>query len=338
MLIFEVNSIPLKDVIISLAKSFQVPYHHNCDEYSVKVPSHLGSGEIKGINFENGLALLIYNVTFKEKVRLEFILNEIHPVKFINSLHGPLIHKFPNEGIKHEIDEYKCAIVASKNKNGHIIEFSANTLHEVISVEIDKKTFTEKEGCELQEWDSKLKKVLTDVTGSKQFYHVENCGIFFKDILKDASNYENFALGRKLNLQAITLQLFLQQLIQFNDDKIKANNRTILRIPELKKVEELGNYIKDHISADLSIKNLCRQSGLNPNKLQNGFQYLFAASINEYIIDVRLDHAKKLLKNKEYNVIDVVASVGLESSSYFSKIFKKKYGITPKKFQKSLIE
>ena len=334
MTVYEVKSIPIKDVIISLANSFEVPYHHDCDEYSLEIPENLGRGQIKGINFENGLALLIYKVKFKTTVRLEFTLDEIHPVKFINSLQGPMVHEFYNEGIQHTIDEYKCAIVASERKNGHIIEFCKDILHEVISVEIERKTFNTKQACELEKWNSKLQKVLTDVKGINQFYHVENCGVFFKDILEDANNYQDFTIARNLNLQSITMQLFINQLAQFDDDKLKSRNRSILRIPELKKIEEYSMYIKENIRKDLSIKNLSRESGLNPNKLQSGFKYLFNTSINQFIINVRLDQAKTLLKNKELSIISIAEEVGLESSSYFSKIFKKKYGITPKKYQK----
>lgn len=337
MLIFQVNSIPLKDVIISLAESFEVAYSHHCDEYSLKVPKHLGEGEIRGINFENGLALLIYKVKFKDDVRLDFTLNEIHPVKFINSLHGPLVHEFGNEGIKHSIDEFKCAIVASERENGHVIEFSKNVLHEVISIEIDRKTFSEKENCELMEWNSQLQSVLLDVEGKSQFYHVENCGVYFKDILQDAGNFKKFLLARKFNLQSIAMQMFINQIVQFDDDNLNSDERTILRVPELKKIEELSEYIKENISADLSIRNLSRHVGLNPNKLQNGFRYLFSMSINEYISNIRLEHARLLLRSNENNIREVVAAIGLESSSYFSKIFKKRYGQSPKSFQKTFL-
>lgn len=334
MQIFRVNSIPLKDVIISLAKSFGVSYQNECDEYSLMLPEHIGEGEIRGINFENGLALLIYKATFKDDIRLEFTLNEIHPVKFINSLHGPLTHEFSNEGIKHSIEEFTCAIVASERKNGHIVEFKKDILHEVVSVEIDRKTFTEKESCELKTWNSKLQKVLTDVEGKEQFYHIENCGVHLKDILKEKGSFENFLLARKLNLQSITMQMFISQLVQFDDDHLEDDQRTILRIQELKRVEELGKFIKENLAEDHSIKNLCRRSGLNPNKLQKGFNYLFSSSINEFITNQRLKRAKILLENNEYNVRAVVAAIGLESSSYFSKIYKERYGIAPKNYKK----
>lgn len=334
MLVLRVNSIPLKDVIISLAKSFRVNYQKECDEYSLRLPEHIGEGEIRGINFDNGLALLIYKVCFKEDIRLEFTLNEIHPVKFINSLHGPLTHEFSNEAVQHSIEEFTCAIVASEKKNGHIIEFKKDIAYEVVSVEIDRKMFIEKEGCELESWDSRLQKVLTDVNGIEQFYHIENCGVQLKNILKDAGNFENFLLARKFNLQSITMQMFINQLVQFDDDYLDSDQRTILRIQELKKVEELGEFIKENLAEDHSIKNLCRRSGLNPNKLQKGFNYLFSSTINEFTTSKRLEKAQVLLQSKEYNVGDVMTAIGLESSSYFSKIYKERYGITPKTYKK----
>lgn len=334
MLVFNVNSIPLKDVIISLAKSFEVEYQNDCNEYLVKLPEHIGCGEIRGINFDNGLALLIYKVNFNEDIRLEFTLNEIHPVKFINSLHGPLTHEFLNEGVQHSIEEFSCAIVASERKNGHVIEFKKNIDYEVVSVEIDRKTFSEKADCELVNWNSRLQKVLVDVEGVEQFYHIENCGVYIKDILKNVGNFKNFLLARRFHLQSITMQMFINQLVQFDDDHLDADQRTVLRIHELKRVEELGIFIKQNLAEDHSIKNLCKRSGLNPNKLQIGFKYLYATSINEFITNKRLERAKQLLESNEYNVREVVAAIGLESSSYFSKIYKERYGITPMNYKK----
>lgn len=334
MYTFQVNSIPLKDIIISLAHSFGVKYHHECGEYSLHIPEHIGEGEIRGINFDNGLALIIYRATFKEDIRLEFTLDEVHPVKFLYTLSGSLSHEFANEGIPHSIEEFRCAIVASERKNGHVIEFKKNVLHEIVSIEINREVFSAKEECELEKWNSKLQKVIIDVKGSKQFYHIDNCGIYYKNILDHVNAHKNLLLAHKLNLQAITIDIFVNQILQFDDDRKSSQQRTILRIQELKSVEEAGNYIRENITADLSVKNISRQTGLNPNKLQNGFKYLFSTTVNEFVNNVRLEEAKILLQNKEYNVNAVVSAVGLESSSYFSKIFRKKFGVTPKNYKK----
>ena len=334
MATFQVHSIPLKDVIMSLANSFGVAYSQNCDEYSVEIPKNIGKGEIRGINFENGLGLLLYKATFKEDIRLEFTLDQVHPVKYIYSLHGPLAHSFSNDSTKNFIEEFSCAILASEKNSGHIMEFSKDIAYEVISVEIDRKNFLPNFSCEINAWNSTLQSLFKDIHGEVQFYHEGTCGIYFKDILQDVDHFEHFPLARKINLQSIAMQIFINQLVQVDDDLLNTELRSILRIKELKRVEEIAEFIKENLTTDLSIKNLSRETGLNPNKLQLGFKYLFNATINEYVTNARLDQANILLKNKEFNVGAVVSAIGLESSSYFSKIYKKKYGITPKNYKK----
>lgn len=334
MTAFIVNSIPLKDVIISLAKSFGVPYENRCEEYFLSLPPHLGKGTIQGINFENGLGIIVYKVLFNEDVQLKFTLDEIHPVKFIYALKGAVSHYFPQQDQSNFIDEFQCAIVASEAKNGHIIEFKKDILHEVASIEIDRKIFSVKEACELSAWKSKLCEVITDIEGKTRFYYLGNCAVYYKNIIKTIEQYQDFLLARKLSLQSVSTQMFVHQMLQFEDDALSSEDRTVLRINELKRIEEAAEYIKHHLASDLSVKNVSKYTGLNPNKLQEGFKYLFSNTLNEYVTNARLEKANQLLKNKEYNVRAVVSAVGFESSSYFSKIYKQKFGISPKDYKK----
>lgn len=334
MFIFQVESIPLKDIIASLAASFGVSYMQNCDEYSIELPSHIGSGQIFGINFDDGLGLLIYKVVFKQFTRLEFTLDHVHPIKYIYSLQGSLDHSFANEDIKHTINQYYCAIVASERNNGHVIEFEKDVNYEVVSIEIDRQSFLKDKFCEIKKCDPKLQNLFLDVEAQHQFYHEANSGVYFKDIMQDINRYQDNFLARKLNNQCVAIQIFINQLVQFDDDMLSNEERTVLRIEELKRVEETSTFIKKNFTADLSIKNLSKISALNPNKLQTGFKHLYNTTINEFVTNARLEKSNILLKNKEYNVAEVVALIGLESSSYFSKIYKKKYGITPKNYKK----
>ena len=64
--------------------------------------------------------------------------------------------------------------------------------------------------------------------------------------------------------------------------------------------------------------------------MQNGFKYLFATSMSEFITNKRLERGQILLQSYEYSVRDVIAAISLQSNSFFSKIYKEGYGITPK--------
>tara|TARA_R100000501_G_scaffold14536_3_gene26245 strand:+ start:16976 stop:17368 length:393 start_codon:yes stop_codon:yes gene_type:complete len=82
----EVHSLPLYEVIRDIADAFKVKFKENCGEYHVNVPKRLGEGYIKGINFDGGFGILIYDCTFKEDIEFHFVVNDIHPLKFLYCL------------------------------------------------------------------------------------------------------------------------------------------------------------------------------------------------------------------------------------------------------------
>ncbi|MEG1880375.1 MAG: helix-turn-helix transcriptional regulator, partial [Oscillospiraceae bacterium] len=59
-------------------------------------------------------------------------------------------------------------------------------------------------------------------------------------------------------------------------------------------------------------------------------------SFSEYLLKYRFEKAKELLSTGRYKVYDVCKMVGFNDPKYFSKIFKRETGVTPKKYTDSL--
>ncbi|MFA5046249.1 MAG: AraC family transcriptional regulator [Paludibacter sp.] len=59
-------------------------------------------------------------------------------------------------------------------------------------------------------------------------------------------------------------------------------------------------------------------------------------SLFEFICSIKINHAKQLLSNAEYNISEIAFNVGFKDPKYFSRCFKKIIGITPKEFRASL--
>ena len=78
-----VQSLPLKDVILDLAKEFNCGIVEHCDEFVLEIPKEFGNGFIRGINFGKGLGVIEYNCTFFEDLKIHFSVSQIHPLKFI---------------------------------------------------------------------------------------------------------------------------------------------------------------------------------------------------------------------------------------------------------------
>lgn len=84
------------------------------------------------------------------------------------------------------------------------------------------------------------------------------------------------------------------------------------------------NYKKSNIS----INEVCKYSGISPTYLRMMFKKYFFKAPNEYINDLRLENAKKMILNGA-KVSAAALESGFNDSKYFSRIVKKRFGCTP---------
>lgn len=331
---FTISSLPLKDVIRDLSKEMNTSYIEKCTEYILAIPSHIGSGEVRGINFENGLGIIIYRCKFIESTKLNFTVDKVHPLKYIYTANGTLKHQFSNETNLHKIRARMCALVASEQHNGHILYFEANEEMNIISLEIDREKFIKTSKCQLTNLSDVLQNLFHDTKAQEKFYHDGFYSLEFHRILDSIEDYENDLLLRKFHLEGRALEIFVEQIKLFEDDSKGELDQILLRHNELERIRKLSDHILDNLSSDLSIEALSNQSGLNPSKLQKGFKYLFKKTVGEYISGVRLDSAKMLLVSTDKSIAIIAIEVGFDSPSYFTQLFKLNFKYTPSEFRK----
>ncbi|QQX76529.1 MULTISPECIES: helix-turn-helix domain-containing protein [Aequorivita] len=330
----QVNSLPLKDVIRDIAQVFNISHTENCGEYLLQLPPSVGEGTIRGINFDGGLGLIQYDCIFNKDFEIHFVVNNVHPLKFLYTVNGILHHRFENEEELHEINQYQNAIVASSKHNGHVLFFKAEEKIKVNSLEIDREKFQTKMECDINSLDDELEKLFKDIEASGAFYYNGNYSLNIADILNQMIDFtaENFT--RKLFLEGMAYQILTHQILQYQDDKMDEGNRTLLRSSELKQIHMASSLIENNISQIPTVENLAKEAGLNINKLQEGFKKLYGSTVNNYVQKKRLDAAYNLLTKTDLSISEIVNAIGLSSKSYFSKIFKEKYEISPSDFRK----
>lgn len=103
---------------------------------------------------------------------------------------------------------------------------------------------------------------------------------------------------------------------------------------DMSAVEQVKQYIAEHISMDILREDLARLVYMNPDYLSRLFKKSEGIGLSEYIIQKKIAFAKKLLKNTRLSVVDIAARTGFSYSSYFIRIFKKKEGMTPEQYRK----
>jgi YesN/AraC family two-component response regulator len=107
--------------------------------------------------------------------------------------------------------------------------------------------------------------------------------------------------------------------------------------PESNKIAEAAkNYIEAHLDEDISVSKLCEEIGVGRTKLYDVFRSDLKTGISEYIIRRKMHRAKKLLKTTELSVTEIASAVGFSNYNYFSKVYKKTYGKSPRNYKKGL--
>ncbi len=101
-----------------------------------------------------------------------------------------------------------------------------------------------------------------------------------------------------------------------------------------KAVEIVKSYISRHYKEDVSLKEAADMVYLNPKYLGELFKKETGMYFQEYLAGYRLDLAKEMLLDVRLRVGEVGEQVGYQDAKYFSKLFKKYVGVTPKQYKK----
>jgi two-component system response regulator YesN len=99
-------------------------------------------------------------------------------------------------------------------------------------------------------------------------------------------------------------------------------------------IEKVQNYIQEHYAEpNLSLELVSNIAGLSPSYLGKLFKGSTLQSFSEYLNHIRLEKAKELLTSTNETAAKISESVGMYNTTYFSTLFKKKYGLSPSAFR-----
>jgi AraC family transcriptional regulator, arabinose operon regulatory protein len=101
-----------------------------------------------------------------------------------------------------------------------------------------------------------------------------------------------------------------------------------------KEVEEVLRIFHLSPERDFTIKQFTKERGLNYYRFIDTFTKHVGISPRQYIINIRMTTAKELLTNSLFHISEVAQLVGYDNPLYFSRLFKKMWGISPTEFRK----
>ncbi len=100
-------------------------------------------------------------------------------------------------------------------------------------------------------------------------------------------------------------------------------------------VQDVLEYIDNHISEPILIKNIAKEMHINSTYLSQLFKQNVGQSFSSYLSEHRIHHAKILLLQTNDNIDKISDSCGFSSPSYFSTVFTNKTGMSPGRFRRN---
>lgn len=136
--------------------------------------------------------------------------------------------------------------------------------------------------------------------------------------------------GRKGRLYAAAS--VLMQIILFvsrSYDKSSSPAQT-----EIFRLGEALSYIGMNFRRDISLAKLARKAAMSETTLYRMFKKSFGVSPVNYVISLRVAHARKLLESTDMTVSDIANDSGFGDSNFFSRTFRRHVGMSPRDYRK----
>jgi AraC-like DNA-binding protein len=184
-------------------------------------------------------------------------------------------------------------------------------------------------------YDIRFKKLINDMiveTKKNRFIYRINLDLFFsmKNKLLSIYNQKQDEKIVLLNIESIFIDLYMSVIIDKNTKGIFysgfLSGAPWWLVKACKTLETQKNYKNVH-------KLLSDLTGKSQEHVIRQMRKYYGMTPSQYINEIRLLKAKKILTETILPIYDISFQLGFENPSYFSKIFKQKYGITPSKYR-----
>ncbi len=109
--------------------------------------------------------------------------------------------------------------------------------------------------------------------------------------------------------------------------------KNLIKPSRIQLFNSVDNYISENMNHNLSVESLCSQFNISRTRLYETMKPYIDGGIALYIRKKRLEKAKELLKTTDMSIAKICDDVGFSDYNYFLRVFKKHYGVSPKKMK-----
>ena len=136
--------------------------------------------------------------------------------------------------------------------------------------------------------------------------------------------------------QYMSFLQIMYELSRADDSRVLASRayaRPYEDAVQSRRIQKVKEYIAAHFSEDIRLETLSELVGMTPPAFSRFFRARTNRTVMDYLIDIRLGNAARLLVDTTQNISEICYSCGFNNLSNFNRIFKAKRGYTPRDFR-----
>jgi len=100
------------------------------------------------------------------------------------------------------------------------------------------------------------------------------------------------------------------------------------------KVRQITDWMSDHRADDFGLDQLAAQAGLSKFHFHRLFKSAVGVAPSRYHINLRMDEAKRLLRETKKSIVDVALDIGYTNPSHFAQLFRRETGLSPSDYRR----
>ena len=151
------------------------------------------------------------------------------------------------------------------------------------------------------------------------------------DLIKQTCELlENTGYGYELKVRALISELILAINLMSELDNATADGNSDSKINMVRKMTD---FIKSNFYMNIKASDIAASASISVRECQRCFSDILDTTPTKYLMKVRIDYAKKLMRETTLSMLQICERCGYSDQSYFTKLFRESTGISPVKYR-----
>ena len=160
----------------------------------------------------------------------------------------------------------------------------------------------------------------------------------YADLAGCISHIDDLCAARPEGYQLAVKGYLFQFFVLLVSSQTNRDSAAKIKAKSLEKLKTILKYVEEHYADTITIADMAALTFYSKSHFMKFFKGHMDMGFTEYLNDYRLSMAARLLAASGLSVLEIATRTGFDNLSYFNRLFKRKYGQTPREYRKALTD